>query len=140
MFCTGYGCGKTWVGCMAQCVNFLEHPKVSQGYFSPTYGMIRDIFYPTIEEVAFAFGMTVEIKQSVHEAAFYSGRQYRGTTICRSMDKPGNIIGFKIGNALIDELDILPANKAEEAWNKIIARLRYNLPGVKNGIDVATTP
>lgn len=140
MFCAGYGGGKTWVGCMAMCKNFCEFPKVNQGYFSPTYGMIRDIFYPTIEEVAFSFGMTVEIKQSAHEVAFYSGRQYRGTTICRSMDKPGNIIGFKIGHALIDELDTLPANKAEEAWNKIIARLRYNVPGVKNGIDVATTP
>lgn len=102
--------------------------------------MIPDIFYPTIEEVAFTFGLNIEIKQTKHEVAFYSGRQYRGTTICRSMDKPANIIGFKIGHALIDELDTLPIHKAEEAWQKIIARMRYNFPGVKNGIDVASTP
>lgn len=139
-FIGGFGSSKTYTGCMAKCQHYWEHPKINQGYFAPTYSMIRDIFYPTIEEVAFKFGLSVEIKQGNHEVSFYSGRQYRGTTICRSLDKPANIIGFKIGHALIDELDTLPINKAEEAWNKIIARMRYNVPGVKNGIDVASTP
>ena len=139
-FIGGFGSSKTYSGCMAMCQHFWEHPGVNQGYFSPTYPAIRDIFYPTIEEVAFNFGLSVEIKQTNHEVHFYSGRQYRGTTICRSMDKPGAIIGFKIGHALIDELDTLPINKADEAWQKIIARMRYNVDGVRNGIDVASTP
>jgi len=139
-FIGGFGSSKTFTGCMAMCQHFWEHPGINQGYFAPTYPQIRDIFYPTIEEVAFNFGLTVEIKQGVHEVSFYSGRQYRGTTICRSMDKPANIIGFKIGHALIDELDTLPINKAEDAWQKIIARMRYKVTGVKNGIDVASTP
>jgi hypothetical protein len=139
-FIGGFGSSKTFTGCMAMCKHFWEFPNVNQGYFSPTYPQIRDIFYPTIEEVAFKFGLNVEIKQGVHEVSFYSGRVYRGTTICRSMDKPVNIIGFKIGHALIDELDTLPINKAEDAWQKIIARMRYNVPGVVNGIDVASTP
>jgi len=139
-FIGGFGSSKTYSGCMAMCQHFWEHPGVNQGYFSPTYPNIRDIFYPTIEEVAFSFGLNVEIKQTAHEVHFYNGREYRGTTICRSMDKPGNIIGFKIGHALIDEMDILPTNKAEEAWQKILARMRYKVDGVKNGIDVASTP
>jgi len=122
------------------CGHFLEHPRVNQGYFAPTYPMIRDIFYPTIDEVAANHGLRIVTKTGTHEVHFYTGKQYRGTTICRSMDKPGNIIGFKIGHALVDELDTLPINKAEDAWNKIIARMRYNVPGVKNGIDVASTP
>ena len=139
-FIGGFGSSKTYSGCMAMCQHFWEHPGVNQGYFSPTYPNIRDIFYPTIEEVAFAFGLNVEIKQTAHEVHFYNGREYRGTTICRSMDKPGNIIGFKIGHALVDEMDILPTNKAEEAWQKILARMRYKVDGVRNGIDVASTP
>ena len=139
-FIGGFGSSKTFTGCMAMCKHFWEFPGVNQGYFAPTFSMIRDIFYPTIEEVAFTFGLNVEIKLGVREVSFYSGRQYRGTTICRSMDKPGNIIGFKIGHALIDELDTLPINKAEDAWQKIIARMRYKSPGVVNGIDVASTP
>jgi len=125
---------------MEICKHFLEHPLVNQGYFAPVYSHIRDIFYPTIEEVAFIFGLNVSIKQGNHEVDIYSGRQYRGTVICRSMDKPQNIIGFKIGHALIDEFDVLNIIKAEDAWQKIIARMRYKVPGVRNGIDITSTP
>ncbi len=55
------------------------------------------------------------------------------------MEKPQTIVGFKIGNALIDELDVMPA-KGAVSWRKIIARMRYNVAGLRNGIDVTTTP
>jgi hypothetical protein len=139
-FVGGFGSGKTWVGCMALCTHHLEFPRVNAGYFAPTYPMIRDIFYPTIEEVTFDFGMKVKVNESNKEAHFYSGRQYRGTTICRSMEKPGTIIGFKIGQALVDEIDTMPINKAQLAWRKIIARLRVKDNNLRNGIDVTTTP
>lgn len=32
------------------------------------------------------------------------------------------------------------AAKAEQGWNKIVARMRYNVDGLKNRIDVTTTP
>lgn len=122
------------------CLHSWEHPGITQGYFAPTYPQIRDIFYPTIEEVAHTLGLRVDIKVSDKEVHFYSGRQYRHTTICRSMDKPQNIVGFKIGHALVDELDVMEADKARHSWRKIIARMRYNNPDLKNGIDVTTTP
>ena len=139
-FCAGYGSGKTWVGCLGSGIHYLEHPLVNQGYFAPTYGHIRDIFFPSIEEAVFDLGLTVDIKEGNKEVHLYTGQIYRGTTICRSLDKPGTIIGFKIGHAMIDEIDILPIHKANIAWQKIIARMRYNGAGLKNGIDVTTTP
>lgn len=140
LFCAGFGTGKTWVGCQATGIHFLEHPGVNQGYFAPTYGHIRDIYFPTIEESVFDIGLSVEIKEGNKEVNFYTGKAYRGTVICRSMDKPQNIIGFSIGHAMIDEIDLLPTDKATLAWRKIIARMRKNVPGVKNGVDVTTTP
>ncbi len=139
-FVGGYGSGKTWVGGMATCIHHYEHPRVNSGYFAPTYAMIRDIFYPTIDEVAFEMGMRVETKEGNKECHFYSGKQYRGTTICRSMENPNTIIGFKIGHALVDELDTLPTIKASLAWRKILARMRASGDGLRNGIDVTTTP
>ena len=139
-FVAGFGSGKTWVGCQSQCAHYRMFPKVNQGYFAPTYPQIRDIFYPTIEEVAFSFGMSVKINVSNKEVHFSKGRKSLGTTMCRSMNDPGSIVGFKIGRALVDELDTLPTDKARHAWRKIIARMRYNVPGVLNGIDVTTTP
>ena len=139
-FVGGYRSGKTWVGCVSQLVHFLQHPKVPQGYFAPTYPQIRDIFYPTIEEVAFNMGLRVDIKQANKEVHVYNGSAEIGTTICRSMDRPSSIVGFKIGKALVDEIDLMPVAKAHDAWKRVIARLSVNDSSIQNGADVTTTP
>jgi hypothetical protein len=94
-YVAGFGSGKTWVGCGGICKGMWEHPKINQGYFAPTYPQIRDIFYPTIEEVAFDWGLSVKINEGNKEVHFYEGRRFRGTTICRSMEKPGSIVVSK---------------------------------------------
>ena len=137
---SGYGVGKTWAGCNGLLAHFYAFPRLNQGYFAPTYPHIRDIFYPTIEEVAPTFDMRVQVNQSNKEVHVYRGRVYYGTIICRSMERPKSIIGFKIANALVDELDTLDRDKAAAAWRKIIARMRYNEPGVRNSVAVTTTP
>jgi len=139
-FVAGFGSGKTWVGCAAQCQHSWEHPRIHAGYFAPTYGHIRDIFYPTIEEVASDWGLTCKINEGNKEVHLFSGRIYRNTILCRSLDKPGDIVGFKIGRALIDELDLLKKDKATLAWRKVLARMRYKVDGLMNGVDVTTTP
>lgn len=137
-FVGGFGSGKTWAGTISQAIHYLENPGINQGYFAPTYPQIRDIFYPTVEEVAYSIGLRVDIKEGNKEVHWFNPVQYIGTTICRSMDKPNNIIGFKIGKALVDEIDVMPMDKAENAWRKIIARMRWQ--GALNGVDVTTTP
>ena len=139
-FVAGFGSGKTWVGCAAICQHAYNWPKINAGYFAPTYGHIRDIFYPTIEEVAADWGLNVKIHLTNKEVDIYVGRHYRTTVLCRSLEKPAEIVGFKIGYALIDELDLLKKDKAELAWRKIMARMRQNADGLKNGIDISTTP
>ncbi|MAR57108.1 MAG: terminase [Rickettsiales bacterium] len=139
-YVAGYGAGKTWAGCAGLNKHFWEHPRINAGYFAPTYPQIRDIFYPTFEEAAFDWGLDIKIHESNKEVHVFSGRRYRGTILCRSMEKPGDIVGFKIGKALVDELDVLKADKAALAWRKIIARMRYKVDGLLNGIDVTTTP
>jgi hypothetical protein len=139
-FVAGFGSGKTWVGCAATCKHFWEFPKVNSGYFAPTYPQIRDIFYPTIEEVAHEWGLKTTVRTSDKEVHYYSGSKYRGTTICRSLDDPGSVVGFKIGHALVDEFDLLPIDKALLAHRKILARMRYKVDGLKNGVDITTTP
>lgn len=139
-FVAGFGSGKTWVGCAGIAKHMWEYPKINAGYFAPTFPQIRDIFYQTMEEVAFHWGLSVDIKTSDKEVHFYNGATYRGVCICRSMDNPSSIVGFKIGHAMVDEIDILKQDKATLAWRKIIARMRYKVEGLRNGIDVTTTP
>jgi len=93
-----------------------------------------------MDEVAFYCGFDVEIKESNKEVHFYEKgtRNYRGTTICRSMQHPSTIVGYSIGGALVDELDVMATDKAEQAWSKILARMRYK--DAPNRVAVTTTP
>ncbi|WP_043173939.1 terminase large subunit domain-containing protein, partial [Pseudomonas aeruginosa] len=139
-FVAGFGSGKTWVGCSGLAQHAWEWPRINAGYFAPTYAQIRDIFYPTMEEVAFDWGLRTRINQANHEVHLFSGSAYRTTIICRSMEKPQTIVGFKVGRSLVDELDVLSLVKAQQAWRKIIARMRYKVDGLRNRVDVTTTP
>jgi len=139
-FIGGFGSSKTFSGCLDLLIFAGQNPKTRQGYFAPTYSDIKDIFFPTIEEAGAMMGFTVDIKVGNKEVHLYRGRVYYGTIICRSMDNPSSIVGFKVARALVDEIDILPKDKANLAWNKIVARLRLVIPGVENGISVTTTP
>jgi len=136
----GFGSGKTFVGCMDLLTFALAHPGIIQGYFAPTYPSIRDIFYQVFDEVATMLGFRTDIKEANKEVHIYRGSVYYGTIICRSMDRPNSIIGFKIARAMVDEIDTLPKNKATNVWNKIIARMRLVVKGVQNSIGVTTTP
>jgi hypothetical protein len=139
-FVGGFGSGKTFVGSLDLALFAGEHPGLIQGYFAPTYRDIRDTFWPSIDEAAGMLGFRCKVKSADKEVDFYRGRKYYGTVICRSMDDPSAIVGFKLARALVDEIDVLPTDKATAAWRKIIARLRLVVPGVVNGIGVTTTP
>lgn len=136
----GYGSGKTFVGCL-DLLNFVSsHPGITMAYFGPTYGTIRDVFYPTIEEAGKLLGFSCEIKVANREVHLYRGGQYYGIIICRSMDIPDSIIGFKFARAFIDELDTLATvDKQRKAWNKIIARRRGSVE-YQVVVGVTTTP
>lgn len=140
-FVGGFGSGKTFVGCLDTCIMVGRHPGIVQGYFAPTYRDIKDTYYPTMDEAAHGLGFRTLVKSADKEVDLYRGRAYYGTVKCRSMEDPNAIVGFKVARAHIDEIDILPMEKATNAWRKIAARLRdISIPGVVNGAGVTTTP
>jgi len=133
----GMGAGKTWAGCHGLIKAGLEHG-CPQAYFAPTYPMIRDIFYPTIEEVADLYGLDISINFGDKEVSLLDGDGLVSLIKCRSMENPKRIVGFKVGHAHVDEIDTMRKDKAEEAWKKIVARLRY--PDAPNTAHVTCTP
>ena len=139
-FVAGYGSGKTYTGALNLGVNAAKFPKIVQGYFAPTYPLIRDIFYSVLEEAIYPMGFRLDVKEGNKEVHLYRNGTYYGIIICRSMDNPSTIVGFNIVRALIDEIDVMPKDKATAAWRKIIARLKMRVNGLQNGIDVVTTP
>lgn len=136
----GYGSGKTFVGCL-DLLNFASvQPGVLMAYFGPTYGTIKDVFYPTIVEAGKLLGFTCDVKIGNREVHLYRGKYFYGTIICRSMDNPDSIIGFKFARAFVDELDVLGSiDKQKRVWNKIIARRRGSVD-YQVVVGVTTTP
>lgn len=136
----GFGSGKTFVGCLDLLIFHARHPGTTTGYFGPTYPAITDIFCPTMEEAAGMLGFAATWKESKKEVHISRGGKLYGVVKCRSMDNPKSIVGFKIARAMCDEIDTLPAEKAKNAWRKIIARMRLTIVGVENVVCVTTTP
>ena len=122
-FVGGYRSGKTFLGCVRLCVLALEYPGIRLGYFAPTYPQIRDIFYNTISDVAESMGLTVKILGSKNEVYLYYYGELHAVIKCRSMEHPQRIVGFDINHALVDEIDCMKKDKADQAWKKIVARL-----------------
>lgn len=142
----GFGSGKTYSGWL-KVFNWLQmYPGVPMGYFAPTVSLIRDIFIPEAEE--FCSDRRLRTHYDKQEGKFYI--QGFAPIFCRSMHLPENIVGFQIGHAMVDEIDILPHDKAWQAWRKIKARCRKKMykPGKKhkrknevvNQMALATTP
>ena len=136
-FIAGYGSGKTLIGTLKLLDVAFQYPKVMQGYFAPTFPLIRDIFYPTVQELCEAMELKVDINKT--DKIIYI--ENAAPIICRTMTNPEDIVGFQIGDALVDEFDVLRIDQATIAWRKILSRIRKKYPdGRINRIYVTTTP
>lgn len=129
LFVAGFGAGKsTTLGLSV--LNDLNHSYsgIKIGIYCPTYDLLKLITVPYLEEFLYHAG--IEYKLNKSDWIFYlaTGDQI----IMRSMDNPARIVGYQTFRAHIDEMDTLPETKAEEAWNKIIARNRQPIPIVDN--------
>jgi len=141
-FVGGFGSGKSHTLFTKILADKLEYPKIDLGYFAPSYQLIRDIAHVRLQNML----DEAEIPYKLNKADNVLDLFDNGRILFRSMDIPDRIVGFEIGNAYIDEIDIMKYSDAENAWNKIIARCRQTYkkdPHYNNFINrlfVATTP
>ena len=138
-FVGGFGSGKSHTLFTKLLVDKLNNPDVDLGYFAPSYQLIRDIAHVRLQNML----DEAEIPYKLNKADNVLNLFEYGRILFRSMDIPDRIVGFEIGSAYIDEIDIMPFNDAENAWNKILARCRQKSklnPSFINRLYVATTP
>ncbi len=140
LFVAGFGAGKSTI-MTAAILNDLNYPVygLKVGAYAPTYDLLKLITIPYLEEMLQYAGYRAgNPKNSTKTKKFYNlnksdyifylpdGKQI----ICRSMDNPARIVGYQTFRAHVDELDVMQHQKAEQAWNKIIARNRQQVPVV----------
>jgi len=125
LFVAGFGAGKST--CMIAAIfEDLSHSYtgIKIGAYCPTYDLLNLITIPYIEERLYQAGIDYRLDKSKFIFYLETGDQI----IMRSMDNPSRIVGYQTFRAHIDEIDTLDEKKAEEAWNKIIARNRQKIP------------
>lgn len=136
-FSAGYGSGKSFVLTLKTILFKLKYPKVRVAYYLPTFPLVRDIAFQAFPEMLDEMGLDFSLNKSTAEIEVHG----YGTIIFRSMMNPENIVGYQVGHSFIDEADILPKDKMQTAFEKILSRNRQVLPDKEpNRISVASTP
>lgn len=134
-FIGGFGSGKT-AAAMARAMALKVKCRTENvAYYLPTYPLIRDIAFERFPELCERKGWAFKLNTQDAEISFPGA----GKIIFRNMEQPQRIVGYEVAHSLVDEIDTLPADKARDAWNKIIARNRQKC-GMRNTVGVATTP
>lgn len=142
----GFGSGKTEISMFKLVSAALEHPDADFLYAAPTVPLIRDILISKLSTFLPALGIKYNYNKSESIVYLYG----YGKIYCRSMMDPDRLVGFEVLHAFLDEVDILPTDKAVLVYQKIKARCRQKVIDpvktngspvyVKNQIFVSTTP
>lgn len=131
----GFGAGKTQA-LTFRALRLIFSNGGDVAYYLPNYPLVRTIAYPRFQQALDDLGVPYDLNRSEHVL-----RVNNKQIIFRTMENPDTIVGYEVGDSLVDELDTLPTQKAAEVWNKIIARNRQKKPdGTQNTVAVGTTP
>lgn len=136
-FVGGFGSGKTQ-GLISRALALkAKYWRLNVAYYLPTYDLVRRIAFPRFSEVLEEWGWEYSLNRQDNVLSFPGG----GEIIFRTMDRPERIVGYEVADSLVDELDTLKTQDAEDVWNKIIARNRQKKPDrAQNTVAVGTTP
>lgn len=145
----GFGSGKTAAGIARALAKKIQWRENDVAYYLPTFPLIEDIAFERFPELLDRKGWDYKLNKSGGTPSIsFPGA---GKILFRSMEKPERIIGYEVGDSIVDELDTLAINKARTVWQKIIARNRQkrkkngvilpkDAPGSHNSVGVVTTP
>ena len=133
----GFGSGKSHAAIWRTIFLKRAYPTCDMAYYLPTYDLVARMAMPRFEETLEGIGAAFKINKNDSLISI----QNCGSIILRTMDNPARIVAYEVADSICDELDTLPADKARDVWNKVIARNRQKKPdGALNTVGVATTP
>lgn len=131
----GLGSGKTRAGTIRLIKLMMEDKEIDTLYLMPTYDLIRLRAITGVIEDLEAVGLKYTLNKSTSTIQVHG----HGNILFRSYDRPEKIIAFEVAHAIVDEIDTLNKDKAEEVWRKVTERIRQTSK-VPNSIACVTTP
>lgn len=135
LFLGGFGSGKTETKLLAALNDLTSAPGSNVAIYAPSYDLLKLNTMPRIERLVEAMGFRYRMNKSDYTVEIPG----LGNIIMRSLQNPERIIAYEVYRSHVDELDTLPTNKAQEAWNKILGRNRLKGYG-ENRVSAYTTP
>ncbi len=140
----GLGAGKTEALVQRTLMLITKIPKARIGIYEPTVDLIKRIIYPRFEEILSSSPYRYKLNKSdgIMEIWMPSGK---AEIIFRSMDNYARIIGYETHHAILDEIDTISKDKANNVWLRVLARNRkpyINQDGTigDNTVGITTTP
>ena len=140
-FVAGFGAGKSEIMACSAIGDAAHSATALVGLYAPTYDLVRLITGPRICEKLSEQGIPHKWNKS--ENIVYTSWPRFGDFLMRTMDNPERIVGYETYRAHVDEIDTMKTEKAQLAWNKIIARNRQRPDGIDrpfNRVSAYTTP
>lgn len=135
LFIGGFGCGKSYTLSTAVVLDMLHCPNSVIGVFAPTVAHVRDVcmryVLQRLEE--FGFVRDKDFFVNKNEGKILPNHPQLCEVWFKTLDDPDSIVGYEFYTAHVDEIDTMPADKAERCWEQILARTRQNPKGLPKG-------
>jgi len=137
-FVGGFGSGKTEALINRGLFLKTKYPEVNLAYYMPTFDLVYMIGIPRFEEKLEEYLIPYKTVKSPRPMINIDNA---GAIIFRTMDQPSRIVGYEVGDSLVDEIDIMKEKDADASWKKILARNRQKKKdGSSNTIALGCTP
>jgi len=134
----GFGAGKSHSLCVKALQLCYDNPGFTGILMEPSFGMLRDIIVPLVDQLWGQWGVSYNYRKSPEpEFNVMCPNGEVSTVLLRSFENVARIRGINASWALVDELDTVRPDLAEQAFNLLIGRIRT---GIWPQIAVASTP
>ena len=136
-FSGGYGSGKTFVGIIRTLKLMMEDPKANVLYGMPSFDLLNMRVVPGFEKSLQQFGITY----TYHKQEKTFKLDGLGNIYLRSFDNPNSYISFEVAHCILDELDTIKKDKAQDIWQKALSRIRQRTShSAGTTISLVSTP
>lgn len=137
-FIGGLGSGKSHALVWRLVLDKIQanNEKHVSGLYSIDFKQIELVLFPRLFDVLDFLEIPYTKKSLLKEITI---KNY-GTILAYSFDTPERLVGYETAQAYVDEIEQLPYDKELEIWNRIVSRNRQKIKGVKNTVNLSTTP
>lgn len=134
--CGGLGSGKTLGGTIRLVKLMIDERGINTLYAMPTYDLLKLRAIPGFIEELENLKLSYTLNKSDYSIRIHD---LKGSIYFRSYDNPARFIAFEVAHSIVDEIDTLPIDKAEEVWRKVTERTRQKTK-TQNTIGAVTSP